>query len=124
MTNEELTEKYKDRITDPIEMQGVMNVNYRPHPYTVGPKHIKHAHDNHGGLLGDETVKEVPCAAEGCGLPYEEHTFDRVMFVKLTRACTSDEVQSVLKLVADDAESDKIDGFGFVETPEKFRMQD
>ena len=122
MTNEELKDKYMPLITNPWIIHDVMNVNHRPHPFTIGPKHVAHAADNHGGMLGEATLKAIPCAWPKCSEPFEDHVSDRVIALKLTRNCTNDEASSVLQPLGKQMEEDGIDGIVLIETPEKFRV--
>lgn len=118
MKKEDLEAKYKEMI----ESSGVLilhdaklEINHRPHPFTIGPKHVAHAADHHCGKLGDETVKAIPCAHRNCGMAYEEHTHDTVMAIMLARDATQDEVREILIQVVDAGlEEDGIDGVIFV----------
>ena len=124
----------KDKIKEEIEkvlveqdvfkFMSVENVNYNPHPYMVGPRHIKHAADNHGGMLGEATMKAIPCAHKGCNFSYEEHTSESVCFMQLLRNCSGNEASEVLKDLQPILEEHKIDGFAFVETDQKYRIGD
>jgi hypothetical protein len=125
MTDTKLEQKYRPLVGDPFTLESITRVNHRPHPFTVGSRHVVHASDHHGGMLGEATLRAVPCAHRGCRASFEDHTSDHVMFLKLTRHATNAEAQTALKaLAAAGVEADGIDGFGFVETPEKFRVQD
>ena len=119
---EKLVEQFKDRITDPLSLYDVNTVNHKPHPFTVGPKHVAHAAKYHGGILDKSIMLAIPCAARNCNLPYDEHTYDTVMFLQLTRDCTSVEAQAILQPLCDEIEEAGIDGFCFVETDEGYRI--
>jgi hypothetical protein len=97
----------------------VDTVNFKPHPFVVGPKHITHASQYCGGILGKETMQAIPCAH--CGRRYEEHTYDTVVFIKLKRNCTASEIQPWLKEIAEKVT--RIDGFAFIETEQNYRIQ-
>lgn len=103
--------------------KGIENVNHKPHPFTIGPKHVAHAADHCGGMLGDETIKAIPCAAPGCRLSYEHHTSDKVLFLSLVGNTTKELAQIELKKLVELMEANKIDGICMVETPEKFRIE-
>ena len=107
---------------DLLTVKSLMNVNYKPHPYTIGAAHVAYASKNHGGMLGDETCRNVRCAHPGCYLSYEEHTSDLVCFFQITRDCKGSEINNILKPMTDKLGTNFIDGFGFVETEEKFRI--
>lgn len=44
-----------------------------PHPFMIGSKHIEHASKLHSGMLGEATMKAVPCVMRGCTLKYDQH---------------------------------------------------
>ncbi len=105
-------------------VDSITNINFKPHPYTIGPKHVEAA-QKYGGILDEEVIKEIKCAVPHCQLSYGQHTSDRVAFVKLTRNCSNEEMQEWLKDLVNNwipTQKPKIDGFGFVETEEKFRI--
>lgn len=118
-------DKYKRLVnnTDGFTFQSITNVNHKPHPFTIGPKHIEHASRNYIGMLGDATCKAVPCSYKGCRVPYDQHTWDTVLFISLKRDMTNAEANEELKAVSVDMQDDGIDGFALVETEEKFRIQ-
>jgi len=118
-----VTDKYKAMVTDPLVFDDVRTVNHRPHPFMIGPKHVIAASQS-GGMLSEAICRSVPCAHRGCRSDYDEHVSDLVMFVNLTRNAYSDEVKAVLKPIADksEADGDGLNGFAFVETPQKFKI--
>lgn len=107
-----------------FEFLDIHSVNHRPHPFMVGPQHVAAA-QKYGGMLGEPVLKEVPCAHPGCRLSYEDHTSDTVAFLKLKRNVENKEAGEVLgdptlkKIMT----LHKVDGYCFVDTPEKFRIQ-
>ena len=122
---------YKERRDATIEAFGdqdiftvknVMAVNHKPHAFMIGTRHIKHASDNYGGMLGEETLREIPCAMKNCNVPYDEHTADDVCFLQLRRDANSDEVTKLMKKVVDTLGEQYFDGFCFVETEAKYRV--
>ena len=123
MTNKEKAEKIEDVLKgqDLFKVLSVDDVNHKPHPYMIGPRHITYASDHHSGRLGEEILKAVQCAHVDCRLSYEEHTSDNVCFLQLLRNGTNEEAQTVLKALVDTIDN-LVDGFAFVETPEKYRM--
>jgi len=109
--------------SDFVEVKDITSVNHKPHPFVIGTKHVVDAANNHGGMLGQATMDKIPC--DYCKRPASEHTSDKVMFLQLKRNCTNEEIMTFLK--SDEmmklTESEKVDGFAFVETDEKFRIQ-
>jgi hypothetical protein len=73
-------------------------------------------------MLGEETLKAVPCAHPRCTISYAEHTSDRVCFLKLKRDTTNKELSEALKALVDILGEKYLDGFSFIETEEKFRI--
>ena len=120
-TKDKYTEMFKGN--DLFHLKDIMDINHNPHPFTIGPKHIKAANKNgHGGMLGTEVIKEVGCAHPKCNMPYEQHTSDTVIALQLKRNGTNEEANAFLKTITEHMPADMIDGFIMVETEEKFRI--
>jgi len=116
-----LEEKYRPLMPEGLTLRSIAQVNHNPHRFTVGPSHVAYAYDHNGGILSEDVCCHAPCAV--CYRPFDEHTYNTVMFLPLTRSLTLDEVRIKLQfLTYAGMEEDKIDGFAFVETPEKFRI--
>lgn len=124
MNNEEKAKKIKEALKeqDVFCVKSVENINFKPHPYMIGPIHISYASDHYGGMLGDETLKAVRCAHPNCNIPYEQHTSDNVCFLQLLRNATNEEANVILKSLVETIGQSLVDGFAFVETEEKFRI--
>ena len=118
----DLSEKYKSLVESSgfLTLGGIKDVNFKPHPFMVGVKHITYASDHCGGILGQEVLEKIPCAHPGCHLPYDQHTHDTVMFLKLTRNATETEAREALKSLSGDLEVDGVDGFAFIKTDFEF----
>lgn len=117
-----------DKINEILAPTGLMkalsinNINENPHRFTIGPQHIKHAADNHGGMLGLETLKAVRCAHPRCNVSYEEHTSDKVLFLQLQRDGNNEEANAELKKIVDLMKEDNIDGIVMVESDQEYRI--
>jgi len=115
---------YQTLVEDEFVVKDLFGVNHKPHPFTVGPKHVQHASDHCGGMLGNATINTIPCAYPRCNLPYAEHTYDNVMFLQLKKDLGNREAAQALtrliKLAAD--RQDRLDGFVVCESDEKFRI--
>lgn len=125
VANTELEKKYQEKYfkdSNLFILKSIQHVNYKPHPYVIGSKHVAYAADHYGGMLGKETLEKIPCAEKGCQLPYDEHTSDKVMFLQLKRDTTGKEAGTFLMQMEDEIKQDGIDGFAFVETPENFKF--
>lgn len=131
----DLEDKWRDRITDPLKMRGIRSVNFDPHPYMIGPVHLRlskpSVHLGRAEIIEAERQKRHGlCQWKGvtgkhgkrCELTYEQHTHDTVMFLELTRDTTNSQVLVVLQPLAGEIEEDGIDGFAFVES--KFRVRE
>ena len=115
--HKELEEKYRKlcKALDGFSFHSINTVNHKPHPFTIGPKHIAYAADHCGGMLGTDVCKKAPCAHKGCRLSYEQHTHDTVMFLSLKRnVSNSDAVDQLKQLAAAGMDEDGIDGVAFV----------
>ena len=122
MTKEELLIVFSDvlKVENLLKVSGIHEVNYRPHPFTVGPKHIADASENHGGLLGEATLQKIQCAHPNCKLSYEDHDSDKVLFLQLTRNATEHEANNELVKIKDLLKEHNVDGIAFVDTEEKY----
>ena len=115
MSNEEKEIKINELLQDTqLKCLKVDNVNHKPHPFMIGPRHVAHASDNHGGMLGEATLNAIPCAMNDCRLSYKEHTSDNVAFLQLTRNSANDELNKTLQKLVEDLGEKFVDGFAFV----------
>lgn len=126
-SKEELEKIFSPLCYYPLSFVSVNTVNFKPHPYTIGPKHINYASDHCGGILGEDVCKKVPCAHSdrysSCKLSYDQHTYDTVLFLSLTRNVTEEEVKEVLNpKFGNFMEENGLDGVAFLETPQKYRI--
>jgi hypothetical protein len=120
----------EEKIRPLIEKEGlfkllqVNQVNHKPHQYMIGSKHIVHASDHHGGMLDKETLRKIQCAHPGCRASYEEHTYDTVAFVQLTKNVSNADAKRILgsTKLEEVMKANKVDGFALVDTEEKFRV--
>jgi hypothetical protein len=121
--SDKLKEKYSPIVaaTSVFKLHDITQINHKPHTFMVGPRHVAHASDHCGGKLGEETMKAVTCAHPGCGMPYEAHTSDRVMALKLVTNASNEEAQQALKdIVAATEHEYHIDGFVFIKSEFNF----
>jgi hypothetical protein len=124
ITNEEKKKQIENCLKgqDVFKVRGVHDVNHKPHPFTIGTRHVVHASDNHSGMLGDETMKAIGCDVSGCGMSYEDHTSDNVAFLQVIRKATTIEANDVLKGLVDELGEDVVDGFTLVES--EFKIEE
>lgn len=105
----------------------ITNVNFKPHPFTIGTRHVVHASDHFMGSLGNEAIEDLErlegpsCAyfdGKGrCRVPYAEHTSDRVAFLKVKSDKELKENKDISKFLYACKQiliDEKIDGIGFV----------
>lgn len=117
----EQEQQLQDLLKPEFKVLSIDNTNFKPHPFMIGPNHISHA-SNYGGMLGNTTLEAIPCAYPGCQLPYKDHTSNRVSFIQLTQNLSNKKAKEVLLKAESFMKEHKIEGFAFVETPEKFRV--
>lgn len=125
MTN--LEQQFQDKLKG-FKVMSITNVNHKPHPYTVGGRHVSWVAENHNGILSEQAIKDgekhgIYCEHPNCTLPYDQHTFDRVLFLQLTRNMSREEASEQLNSVVDSLKEHKIDGISFVETTERYRIK-
>lgn len=125
MTNEEIEKEVVEILKDQdvFVLKSVTDINHTPHRFMIGSKHVAHAADYHGGRLGEDTLKAVPCAYPGCGTSYEDHTSDKVLFMSLLRDVEQEEARDILTRVIVVGDG-VLKGVAFVETPEKYKIKD
>ena len=109
--NKELVKVMAPLLRPLFEVVACEQVNHRPHPFMIGPKHLEKS-----GMVLDPNV--APCAMRGCGLPYSEHTSEKALILKRARyepenKLREEEVQ-MLESIKPVLEEHKIDGFGFI----------
>ena len=125
MDNKEKEAKFKVLFKDSeyFTVKDVLDVNHKPHPYTIGSRHVADAADNHSGMLGKETMDKIPCAARGdCTLSLDEHTSDNVLFLSLKQNIPygNTELQTIFYNLNKDPPL--VDGVAFVDTTKEFRF--
>lgn len=123
-TIEELMTIFSDELSEEkiLKVAGIHEVNHKPHPYTVGPKHVAYAAKHNGGVLSEEICEEIPCAEPKCNLSYTEHTSDKTLFLQLKRDTLESEVQNELLKIKDLMVSNDIEALAFVDTEEKYKF--
>lgn len=94
-----------------------------PHPYCIGAKHVAHASDHFGGMLGDAAIRDAEkkgvakCEMRGCTLTYEGH--ERALLISCKTAMKTDdgkaapELHAYLLAIKDRATEDGFAGFAF-----------
>lgn len=120
MTEQE--QQLQELLKPEFKVLSIDNANFKPHQFMIGPKHVTHASDNCGGMLGEATLEAIPCAYPGCKLFYKDHTSDRIAFLQLTQNLSNEKAKKILIRTLPFMREHKVDGFTFVETPEKFRI--
>ena len=100
---------------DGAYVKDILNINWQPHPYMVGPRHISCAADHFGGILGQEVLDKIPCANGRCHLKYNEHKCNTVALIALTRDMPQEPVRLWLVELGKALETKGLDGFLFLE---------
>ncbi len=140
MTNEEKLKKAEEALKDSdiFEATNVSDINHKPHPYCLTEKHLgKHTIIDRAAIIeaekdgahcgiytgpNGEIYNGYKRGYTPCHVPYEDHTSDNVLFLKLKRDVKNDEAVAALKSMIKVLGDDFVDGFTFVETKEKFRI--
>ncbi|RUP42180.1 MAG: hypothetical protein EKK63_02465 [Acinetobacter sp.] len=120
-----IQERIQEKLDGNFTVKSIENVNHKPHPFMLGPKHISFCADNYGGRLGEACIADrrfPTCSHPGCTLEYKDHTSDKVLFLQLQKNLEQSEAQKLLQSLEPLLKEDSIDGICFVETPEKFRI--
>lgn len=120
--NEKLEAEITARLANQnvFTLAGVTLINFKPHQFVVGPKHIDIASER-GGVLTEDVLRQWRCAHPKCQLSYDEHTSNKVAALSLLQNCTNLEADAVLKdLVAEFP--GKFEGFIFIDTEEQYRI--
>jgi len=122
-TKEARIAAYQAVVEDEFTVKDIMGVNHQPHPYTIGAKHVAAA-AGRGGVLSEDICDEMTCAVPGCDLTAKDHTCDMACFLQqrksMRQSVAKASLQRIVDIVAERGET--VDGFTFVETPEKFRF--
>jgi len=88
-----------------------------PHPFVIGTKHVVHASDHHMGMLGEETMKAIPC--DSCHKDYSEHKTGLLVGCKIDMHDPNDttkgnsELHKYLLKNKKNAEKGNFEGFAF-----------
>lgn len=107
---DELAEKYAGLLPDPFVVVKVSDCNYKlGHPFVIGSQHFPKSSRQY-----TIDVHQAGCAAPRCGLSYEEHTYDTVLLVQLTRDVANQEAARILFAIKPEMEKDKLTGVGFL----------
>lgn len=124
MKEEELIKELQSRM-EGFNVLSIHHVNMTSgHLFTIGNKHIEAAHrKGRGGKLGEEVMREVDCYQCKGRFNYDQHyDGEKVLFVSLRRDLTNREAHSQLSGVKGLMEENKLEGWAFVETEEKWRI--
>lgn len=112
-----------------FSIHDIDNVNPKPHPFCITEKHVAYAADHNGGRLDESVCNKFPCGIgrsgspirnqQPCTLRFEEHTSERVVFIKVVWDGPIKDVPGLydwLKAASDiiAAGNIKVDGFAFV----------
>lgn len=119
----------------------INSVNHKPHPFCITEKHI----ERYTSISG-ESIRELEkkTGKSSCGMYvssdgnqyanhsqpgwskcdkfYDEHTSNKVMFLQLKENISDAQAKEDLLKLENLMTENNIDGFTFVETPEKYRI--
>lgn len=112
-----------------IRIKGIKKVRI-PHPYCITPKHVSHASNHYGGILGKDTIIDAEKHGAKCDtckkankkhgspiLTFEEHIASKTLFIEVPQNKDLNNVKGLpeyLMKIKPIAESLHIDGFAFL----------
>lgn len=105
-----------------FKVLSIDNINHEPHKFMIGPPHIKHAAEKHGGMLGETTLRAVKCVYPGCTTSYDDHKSTKVVFLQLKRDGKNDEANGELILIKQILTDNAIEGIVMVESDPEYRI--
>lgn len=120
------------KITEVLAEKGIIilldiqQINHKPHQFTIGSEHIQNTTKPCAGYVDNEgnySNRSKP-GYHKCGLPIEQHTYDEVLFLQLTRNVTNKEAHGEMLKLKPLMESMKIEGLCFVDTDEQYRISE
>lgn len=117
-TNEELKARYGESEHGNFAVIDTIGV---PHPYCIGPRHVVHASDKFGGMLGKEAIRDaekhgIRCMTCKGKLSYEQHEVALLVDCKLPiedQSGPGSELHAYLMKSKPLCEEDKYVGFAF-----------
>lgn len=134
---DQINAKFKELGISYMKVAAHQKVNEKPHPFCVTSKHVKRYHiDVHAGPCGMRTHATDPNKwdnkrntkegiTEFCGLSYEEHTYEVILFMELLEDIDAKLLNDALEK---GGELDKffqehfIKGFGFIPTEPQYNL--
>lgn len=125
MNIEELIKQLQEILAPEFIVKSIDSINFKPHPYCITHHHLSRNSSMH---LGKEQIEAMEkkhgpmCGVPGCNVYYEQHTSDKACFLQLTQNLQQSVAQEKLKSAIPILTENKIDGFVFVDTREKFRI--
>jgi hypothetical protein len=125
---DEFVKTYVDRFEHPLRLVKVDNFNHQPHPYMIGPMHLKYSPGIYLDIEHAET-QGARCYWRGetghrgvhCNKTLDEHTYKTAVFLELQRDCTTVEISMQLRAVKEEMEALGVDGFAFIENGFKIK---
>lgn len=100
------------------------------HPFCIGPAHVAYASDRHCGMLGEETMRAIPCKAESrellsmCNQPYESHVTEYGVFVRLHQDVAEKKLSAWLTALKPEMALRGLQGWAFLGTKEFAVLRD
>jgi hypothetical protein len=93
-----------------------------PHPYMIGARHVAHAADHYGGMLGKAAIESgeargIMCKMKNCNLTYAQHETALIVGCKIdvkTDPVAKKELEKYLKSIVKEAEANGYAGFAFM----------
>lgn len=128
---DKLEEKLQELLGEDMVVKSITSVNHDPHPFTIGGSLVTHAANFFSNMLGEAAIRDyekkhggVSCAHPGCNISYTEHHSEKALFLQLKRNFTNKEATKLFVGIKPILIAEKIAGITFVETPEKYRIEE
>jgi len=79
-----------------LKVDGIHESDHKPHPFTIGPKHLAKAKEISDGELTEEILIMYPCDAPGCKKPIGMHSTKRELILQLRKDTPESKAQEEL----------------------------
>ena len=107
---------------DILKVAGIHEENHKPHPFMVGPKHIKKANLENEGVITEEICEEYKCEQKGCKLKYSEHISEKTLVLQLKRNVKNSEAQEELIKIKPALTKYDVLRVAFADTEEQYKF--
>lgn len=124
MNKEQLLGVFQDILAeaDIIKVSGIHEEDHKPHPFTVGPKHIEEANEKNEGVITEEICEMFPCEHQDCSLSYTDHTSTKTLVLQLKRDVLHSEAHAELAKIKPALMKHDVVRVAFADTEEHYKF--